>query len=200
MLSRAPKSEHGYRTTAGCDRRQEVREASDPVRRAWRRCAAGHVAADRVGGRAQPDRTWPAAPEAVEGSKLDRPITARWTTDPKLERSLQGASGSRDVVIRLRTLPSGRAKTAAAAKAQAAKVAVEQTGFITRAKRIDKSLTVVAQTRVSLNAVVARVDAAKLARLAADKSVVSIKPVRDYELDLSETVPYIGSTARTPWA
>ena len=155
------------------------------------------VAADRVGGGPKPDRTRPAAPEAVEG--LARPADHRsMDYGTLLERSLQGASGSRDVVIRLKNAPSGRAKTAAAAKAQAAKVAVEQTGFITRAKRIDKSLTVVAQTRVSAQCRRRSRGRGQLARLAADKSVVSIKPVRDYELDLSETVPYISGTAARP--
>ena len=116
----------------------------------------------------------------------------------KLERSLQGASGSRDVVIRLKNAPSGRAKTAAAAKAQAAKVAVEQTGFITRAKRIDKSLTVVAQTRVSLNAVVARVDAASSPAWRRTRAWSASSP--SATVDLSETVAVHQWHGGAPWA
>jgi subtilisin family serine protease len=44
-----------------------------------------------------------------------------------------------------------------------------------------------------LNAVFVKVDAAALETLAADPAVLRIAPVGDYELDLSETVPYTGA-------
>ena len=46
-----------------------------------------------------------------------------------------------------------------------------------------------------LNAVFVEVDAAVLTDLAQDPAVVRIAPVKDYELDLFETVPYIGASA-----
>ncbi len=55
--------------------------------------------------------------------------------------------------------------------------------------------TVLGRTEIALNAVVLEVDAARLAELAADPSVVSISPVIDYTNDLENTVPYIGATA-----
>lgn len=45
----------------------------------------------------------------------------------------------------------------------------------------------------SLNAVVAQVDAGQLEALAATPGVVSVRPLRNYELDLTDTVPYIGA-------
>jgi subtilisin family serine protease len=45
------------------------------------------------------------------------------------------------------------------------------------------------------NAVAFSIDAAKLPALAAHPGVLAIRPVIDYTLDLSETVPYIGATA-----
>jgi subtilisin family serine protease len=45
------------------------------------------------------------------------------------------------------------------------------------------------------NAVAFSIDAAKLPALAAQRGVLAIRPVIDYTLDLSETVPYIGATA-----
>jgi subtilisin family serine protease len=45
------------------------------------------------------------------------------------------------------------------------------------------------------NAVAFSVDAAQLPALAAHPGVLAIRPVIDYTLDLSETVPYIGATA-----
>lgn len=47
----------------------------------------------------------------------------------------------------------------------------------------------------ALNAVAVRLDAAQLQKVAALTNVRSIRPVLTYELDLSETVPYIGATA-----
>jgi len=46
-----------------------------------------------------------------------------------------------------------------------------------------------------MNAVMLEVDASALTALAQNPNVVSINPIRNYELDLSETVPYIGATA-----
>jgi subtilisin family serine protease len=45
------------------------------------------------------------------------------------------------------------------------------------------------------NAVAFSIDASKLPALAAQRGVLAIRPVIDYTLDLSETVPYIGATA-----
>src|SRR5207302_5563246 len=47
----------------------------------------------------------------------------------------------------------------------------------------------------ALNAVVVAVDAAKLKEISALPGVTSVQPISDYELDLSDTVPYIGATA-----
>lgn len=58
-----------------------------------------------------------------------------------------------------------------------------------------------ASTQKSVNAVVIRVEASRVAAIAALPEVVSVKQVVDRELDLTDTVPYIGATAlhnRTP--
>jgi subtilisin family serine protease len=47
----------------------------------------------------------------------------------------------------------------------------------------------------SLNAVMLRVDASRIPDIAALPGVSGIRPVINYELDLSETVPYIGASA-----
>jgi len=47
----------------------------------------------------------------------------------------------------------------------------------------------------ALNAVMVSVDASKLSEIAALPGVDSIRPVVNYEIDLSETVPYIGAKA-----
>ena len=142
------------------------------------------------------DRPTPAVTEGIEDLKLDRAITRdRSYGSLKLERTLQGASGPQDVVIRLKSAPTAKVKGASKQAAQTAKLKKEQTAFLARARKIDTSLKVLAQTRISLNAVVARVNGKRLEKLAADPTVVAIHRVRDYELDLSETVPFIGGTA-----
>ena len=51
----------------------------------------------------------------------------------------------------------------------------------------------VATVTTALNAVVVEVRASDIDELAALPGVVSVRPISDYELDLSETVPYIGA-------
>jgi subtilisin family serine protease len=46
-----------------------------------------------------------------------------------------------------------------------------------------------------LNAIIVRVDAARLKDVAALPGVTSVQPIGDYELDLSNSVPYIGAAA-----
>ena len=45
----------------------------------------------------------------------------------------------------------------------------------------------------AINAVVATVDSSQIGGLAATPGIVSVRPLRDYEMDLSETVPSIGA-------
>ena len=47
----------------------------------------------------------------------------------------------------------------------------------------------------SLNALVIAIDAAQLSALTSHTNVISIRPVADYRLALSETVPYVGASA-----
>jgi len=58
-----------------------------------------------------------------------------------------------------------------------------------------------ASTQKSVNAIVVSVDAKQIAAIAKMPEVTSVKPVLNRELDLTDTVPYIGATAlhnRTP--
>ena len=52
-----------------------------------------------------------------------------------------------------------------------------------------------ARVNKALNAVIVKVDAARIPAIAALPNVVSVRPVVNYHLDLSETVPYIGAKA-----
>jgi minor extracellular serine protease Vpr len=51
------------------------------------------------------------------------------------------------------------------------------------------------RVHVAHNAVAVKVDATSLAAIAQMSGVLAVRPVIDYQLDLSETVPYVGGTA-----
>jgi subtilisin family serine protease len=52
-----------------------------------------------------------------------------------------------------------------------------------------------ARVTTALNAIVLRIDSAKINRLKRVRGVARVRPINDYALDLSETVPYIGAAA-----
>jgi len=119
------------------------------------------------------------------------------TRPSRLAASLLSARGIRQVVVRLSEESVGEVAasgaTAAAQRVALRDVKAQQDGFLNATDG-----TVLARTEVAINAVVLELDASKLAALAANPAVISISPVIDYTLDLSETVPYIGATAIHP--
>ncbi len=136
-------------------------------------------------------------PATVDALKLDVPVTAEGRRGA-LNPELVGASGPQQVVVRLSGESAAQAaaarETAQAQIAVAAAAAAQQDSFLSVATSLDASAKVLARLTKVLNAVVLEVDGAALPALAAQPGVVSINPVRNYELDLSETVPYIGAT------
>jgi len=141
-----------------------------------------------------PDRTiGRELPASVAELKLESSVAV--TDGAGLLGQTPGAQSGK-VVVRLSSesgataLANGRSETAAKAAARA-----QQDAFIARVQGIDSGARVVARTQMVLNAVFVEVDASKLADIAKDSAVVSINPVGQYELDLSETVPYIGAKA-----
>ena len=146
-----------------------------------------------AGGAAEPDRFDRALPDSVSGLKLSQPATAE--VDP----ALFGAEGTVTVAIRLtnRSAAEVAAKGwgATAQQAQTKKVEQQQARFLAALGTIDPGLKVRASLSRALNAVIVDMDAADVAAVAARPAVVSVTAVHDYELDLFETVPYIGATA-----
>jgi len=141
-----------------------------------------------------PDRSaGRSAPAGVLAQKLDSPLSLDGVA---VESLVPGAQGSGKVIVRL-TADSGaeafaKGNDTAAAK-QAAKA--QQDAFLARVQGIDPGATVLARVQMVMNAVFVRVDASKLAEIARDPAVSRVAPVGNYELDLSETVPYIGAKA-----
>lgn len=113
---------------------------------------------------------------------------------------LASVNGRVRLVVRLSQAPAARVAAVSANSAEAqvnaamAATAQQQT-VLQWLRSVDPSAKVLANLRVSLNAVVVETDASLIPALGKRPEVVMINPVGTYELDLSETVPYIGATA-----
>ena len=119
-----------------------------------------------------------------------------------LAQSLVNAQGRQSVVVRLRepavvqqVLRSAAAHSATAQQTQVAVVQAQQTAVMAAALQLDPTTKVLGQVQKALNAVMFELDAAALPTLAEHPAIQSIRPVVNYRLTLSETVPYIGGTA-----
>ena len=113
------------------------------------------------------------------------------TVNSKIRGQLDVATGRVSVVVRLGTAPVSLADNP---RAQADAISAEQDAIIAHVSQIDSSARVLGRVKLLLNAVMFEIDAAKLGSLATDARVVTITPVVNFQLDLSETVPYIGGT------
>lgn len=112
------------------------------------------------------------------------------------------ATGTVQVVVRLTDPPlaavagnkrTGMKMTGAQQRAYLATLAQKQTALMTQIRALGGSE--ITRLAKSHNALVIATDASKLAAIAKLPGVSMIRPVVDYELVLSETVPYIGATA-----
>jgi subtilisin family serine protease len=110
-----------------------------------------------------------------------------------LQRGLPGELTP--VIVRL-TKPSVSEQTLKTTQTAAAKkkIANEQKALIDQIRQVDPTARVIAQTQMVLNAVFVEINPAAAAAIAGLPGVSRVAPVGNYELDLSETVPYIGGT------
>ena len=146
------------------------------------------AAADRVSMRTA------AVPASINEMRLSEPLTAhadRTMIDP----ALQQAGGSQQVLVRLRTPSVAKhvKQSNGNGSAHKQRLISEQSAFVNRASKVAPGAKKLADVQVVLNAVVMEVDAAAIGELAKDPDVYRISRVKDYELDLAETVPYIGA-------
>lgn len=132
------------------------------------------------------------------------PATLASTALAKLDPALRAGAGLVTVVIRLKEVPltvaagpnakrlSGRLD-AAQQRAYHRRLVAGQGAVINAVTRGGGK--VIARLTRSLNAVIANVEAATIPRLAELSPVATIRPLGNYELDLSTTLPYIGASA-----
>ena len=135
-------------------------------------------------------------PANIAGLKLDSPVQASGIDAAALQRSALFTDGANEVLIRL-TSPSISEQKVRGKSAQKAKKALqnEQADLLAEVLALDPNARILGQTQLVMNAIFAEVDRSVLDTLAGNPAVKRIVPVANYELDLSETVPYIGATA-----
>jgi subtilisin family serine protease len=141
-------------------------------------------------------------PDAVARLRLASPETS---LVGRLDASLVGSQGPQQVIVRLRTpavadvnrAPESTLRTSRDVARVNRRVAIdtEQQAFLSRRISAIPGAQVIAQTRLVLNAVFLQVDAAHLSAIAADPAVLRVAPVGNYQVALSETVPYIGASS-----
>ena len=150
------------------------------------------------------------------GKALNATAAPGGITVEKIDRRLQGAAGPVEVWVSMDT-PSLAAQKAALAESagvekakqlstSSSKATVAQSmekargNLISQQSKVALSLASVggeelARVHVAHNAIAIRVDASQLSQIALIPGVAAVRPVINYEMDLSETVPYVGGTA-----
>lgn len=123
------------------------------------------------------------AMERFEELRLRNPITSSGVAH--VDEALAGSEGPVQISVRMSEPSLARGGSGSAIDAQQSQVIslIESLGG-----------TVLGSVQTVLNAVFATIDAAQVAEIANLSSVTTIREVANYEIDLPETVPYIGGT------
>ena len=135
-------------------------------------------------------------PASLAELKLDAPVELDGFSIASLDPSLLYAEGAGKVIVRLaRPSVSEQGLVDAAAARERQNLRQQQAALLARVLALDPNARLVAQVQVVLNAIFIEVDASILPQLAQDPAVLRIAPVGNCEMDLFETVPYIGAYA-----
>lgn len=146
----------------------------------------------------------PAFAEPAPGSDVGRLAIPGGPVEADVDARLKSASGTVSIVVGLADAPlavaegeNAKQRGAALTKGQAVgllrKLAAEQNTLTDQVR--DLGGREIARVSKALNAVIYEVDAEQIPEIAELPGVTSIRPVGEYELDLDETVPYIGAGA-----
>ncbi len=136
-----------------------------------------------------------AMPANIQSLKLSSPMAVSGIDVTALKAAMS-ARGDNKVIIRLAS-PSVAEQKVRGKSAQKARknLKSEQADLLSEVMALDPNARILGQTQLVLNAVFVELNPSALAALAGNPNVLRIVPVANYELDLSETVPYIGATA-----
>ena len=144
-------------------------------------------AADRLS-----ERKAMAVPSHIAGQKLDAPI--QQSVDAN---EVVSAAKRVKVLVRLKGDSVARHfdKSPAGRMSRKEELKLAQKNFSKRADKLAPGHKDLITTQMVLNSIVMEVGEDQIDALASDAEVYSVTRVRNYELDLSETVPYIGAAA-----
>ncbi|MDX1614537.1 MAG: S8 family serine peptidase [Candidatus Promineifilaceae bacterium] len=144
--------------------------------------------ADRIDGRSLPAH--------LQGLQLDQPLQIDGVSIDDIKPAVTAVEGRTQVIVHLDS-PSVIQQNARSNRArhEARVLKAEQNNVLAEIERLDPTATELARVQVVLNAVIVEVDGAVLPEIAALRGVARVAQVSDYELFLSDTVPYIGGTA-----
>src|SRR3989454_1434242 len=152
---------------------------------------------------AVPAATYAQQVPAPDVSALAVPADIAASTDARISPLLLKAKGQVNVWVQMQTSPLA----AAAAKAKESGLPLTRGAQRAHLSQLDYEQDTLARTAASLggrelarvskahNALAFSIPATSLSALAAQPGVLTVRPVIDYQLDLSETVPYSGAAA-----
>ena len=178
-------------------------------------CGGGSDQAESQASASNESMAGPSAAGSISSSPYRVAAPAGIVTN-RVDPRLRGRSGEVDVWV---SLAQNSVAAERAALAESSGMATAQGGELARAmgavrraaadhrQRIGESQAALAsniasvggrelaRVQVAHNAIAVRIDASQLTQLAALSGVARVRPVLDYQMTLSETVPYVGGTA-----
>jgi len=143
----------------------------------------------------RPDRP---LPSMLEELKLENPVTIENTT---LDHRLAGARGRQEVIVSLDNPSVGEIFSAAdtkvdkspqALRRQLNNIKSQQSDVVRFARSLDPNVKVLGRAQRAINMVALEIDAEDLEALSKYPGVQAVRPVINYELDLENSVPYVG--------
>ena len=142
-----------------------------------------------------------AAPQPIDNEvrnllpdQIDPLTLSKLPSSVFVDPDLIGTQGNLDVIVKLKSPPLAMVSDEISPSARMEHKALlqgEQSAFMERTGTSSKAIACV---QTLLNAVFLKSDASEVDTLAADPGVMSIYRSRNYQMSLSETVPYIGAT------
>ena len=138
-----------------------------------------------------------ALPASIEALRLPDAASASGGELLRFDPELATATGRVQVMVHLRSPAVAKQKGRSASEQIMAKETLknEQQAFKSTLRKMARDAKVVADVQMVANALFIDADAEDVRKLANDPNVTRVSRVVDYQLDLSETVPYIGATA-----
>ncbi len=136
-------------------------------------------------------------PPSVVEQRLTQPLTVSGLDVAAIDRPLLAADEPQEVIVHLseESVAEADADTPAEQADQMQAVEAQQDSFEVRLDQLDPEATTVGRVQQVLNAVFVEADAEAIDAIADDPQVERIARVGNYQLDLTETVPYVGATA-----